>query len=226
MKTTFITRADYLERLFHESIDRFDAVILANGEYPKHSILSSVMQIYRDRIFCCDGAADSLPKHRYTPVAVVGDCDSISEEVRERLKDRLVVVGEQESNDLTKTVRHCILHGYNRLCILGATGKREDHTLGNISLLADYMGLVIVEMWTNYGIFTPAHGNTVLKTFKGQDISIFCLDDKPLTSTGLKWSLNNQIITRWWQASLNRATGNLVSLITEGQTITFCGYGD
>jgi len=57
--------------------------------------------------------------------------------------------------------------------IVGATGKREDHTLGNISLLADYMKTAKVVMVTDYGIFTPMQGITEFTSHKGQQVSLF-----------------------------------------------------
>ena len=42
---------------------------------------------------------------------------------------------------------------------MGATGKQEDHTLGNISLLIDYMKAgAQVTMLTDHGMFIPASG--------------------------------------------------------------------
>ena len=47
----------------------------------------------------------------------------------------IVHVTEQETNDLNKAFRYCLANGWTDIVILGATGKREDHTLGNIGLL-------------------------------------------------------------------------------------------
>lgn len=56
-------------------------------------------------------------------------------------------------------MRYARGEGFRRIDILGATGKREDHTLGNISLLFDYMRQGLdVTMQTDYGSFTPCHG--------------------------------------------------------------------
>jgi thiamine pyrophosphokinase len=86
-----------------------------------------------------------------------------------------------ESAATTKSARaNSSLQTQYKIIILGATGKREDHTLGNISLLADYAEMlkqnfsvkatagnkklttdkdnpynITVEIITDYGIFTP-----------------------------------------------------------------------
>ena len=64
--------------------------------------------------------------------------DSLSSDLALRFADRIYRDEDQETNDLTKAVKWCNERGYNDIVIIGATGKREDHTIGNISLLAEY----------------------------------------------------------------------------------------
>ena len=73
-----------------------------------------------------------------TPHAIIGDGDSLPQAFKEQYKDILHVVEEQEDNDLTKATLHCGSLGFKRILYVGATGKREDHTLGNISLMMRY----------------------------------------------------------------------------------------
>jgi thiamine pyrophosphokinase len=202
----------------------FDAVILADGSFPSHPAPLGMMKRLRDSLLCCDGAADALLATGFMPAAVVGDGDSISVQARARLANRLVVLSEQENNDLTKTVHYGVTLGYRQLCIVGATGKREDHTLGNISLLADYADMAEVEMWTDYGTLTPVSGDTAFESYPGQQVSVFCLESVPLTLRGLRWPVTNRTLTRWWQASLNEATGDVFHVQTEGKVIVFREY--
>jgi thiamine pyrophosphokinase len=205
--------------------DYFDVVVVANGSFPFAAAPVKMLNGLRDKLYCCDGAGDSLLSAGYTPVAVLGDGDSISAEVREKMSFRVHIDRDQETNDLTKTMHHCRRLGFRRIGILGATGKREDHTLGNISLLADYMDFVdVVEMWTDYGIFTPVTGRAVFDTFVKQQVSFFCMDDAPLTLEGVQWPVEDRRITRWWQASLNAATGRQVTVCSCGRVIVFRKY--
>ncbi|MDR3269299.1 MAG: thiamine diphosphokinase [Tannerella sp.] len=202
----------------------WDAVVLANGEFPSHPVPLAMLERYRERIICCDGAADALLQAGFYPAAVVGDGDSLSPGGRAKLAERLVCISEQDTNDLTKTVRYCLSRGYKRLLILGATGKREDHTLGNIGLLTDYMDDAEVEMWTNHGTLTPARGNVVFESYAGQPVSVFCLNNAPLTLDGLKWPVTNRVITSWWQASLNEALSDRFRVQTAGKVVVFRQY--
>ena len=121
-------------------------------------------------VIACDGAVEALDKAGITPTAIVGDLDSIPSRFREQYADRIHIVEDQEINDLTKSVRFAHRSEQQEVLILGATGLREDHTLGNISLLMDYAPLFQrIEMLSDYGIFTP-----ILQTAT--------LDSKPGTS--------------------------------------------
>ena len=66
--------------------------------------------------------------------------------------------------------------GKRKIAITGATGKREDHTIGNISLLIEYMRAgADVFSFTDHGIFIPCRDITTHKCRKGQQVSIFSI---------------------------------------------------
>ena len=93
-------------------------------------------------------------------------------------------------------------------CYLGATGKREDHTLGNIALLIHYYKHLNIAptMVTNYGWFTVSQGKTTFAAFPKQQVSIFQIGCKRMESKGLKW--NVYPFSEFWQGTLNEAVGN------------------
>ncbi|MBR2365028.1 MAG: thiamine diphosphokinase, partial [Lentisphaeria bacterium] len=151
-------------------------VILADGDFPADPVPLSFLE-KAERIVCCDGAALALVKHGMTPDAIVGDLDSLSEDFRKRYSECLVHVEEQEDNDLTKAFRYCMENGWKNIVILGATGKREDHTLGNLSLLADYsLQAEKISLVTDHGIFIAVNSPGTFESSKGEQISIFALD--------------------------------------------------
>lgn len=201
-----------------------EAAIVANGEFPTHPLTVEILKKSRFTV-CCDGAVDAYVEAGYIPSAIVGDLDSLSPESRQRFASLLHHDRDQETNDLTKAFRFCLKHNKRDLLIFGATGKREDHTLANISLLADYMDEAQVEMVTDYGVFTPVSGCVEMECFPGQQISLFCMDRCPLTTRHLKYPLHNRIITRWWQATLNEALSSSFLLETTGHVIAFRAFG-
>lgn len=198
-------------------------VIVANGRYPSHPVPLAYIE-EAQYIVCCDGAANDFIANGGKPDAIVGDCDSISPENRIRFANILHINPDQETNDLTKSVQFCVRNGRTDIVIVGGTGKREDHTLGNISLLAEYLEIANVKMVTNYGMFTPIKTTTNFESYAGQQVSLFCIDRAPLTTRGLKYPLRQSVLTNWWQGSLNECTGESFTIETEGCTIVFQVY--
>lgn len=199
------------------------AVIIANGRFPKHPIPLSYIR-EAEYIVCCDGAANDFIAGGGMPDAIVGDCDSISQENRVRFAGILHPDSDQETNDLTKSVRFCVENGIQEIIIVGGTGKREDHTIGNISLLADYAEIAKVVMVTDWGTFTPIHSPTEFKSYRGEQVSIFAIDPKELTTHNLKYPINGRILTNWWQGSLNESLGDSFRIDPEGRVIVFQVY--
>ena len=190
--------------------------ILADGAFPAGAVPLEALRL-AERIVCCDGAADKLIAAGLDPSWIVGDLDSVSAETRSHYGKRLVRVAEQATNDLAKSFRFCVKKGWRDIVILGATGLREDHTLGNLSLLVDFAREAAVFMLTDAGWFTPVLRSTQFPSRVGQQVSIFSFDPQvKVYSEGLKYSLEGVAFTRWWQAALNEATCDSFKLVFEG----------
>lgn len=198
-------------------------VILANGAFPEHEIPLSILTSC-DYVICCDGATNQLVKNTdRLPDVIVGDLDSLTDENRTRFSDIVYHIREQETNDLTKAVKYCIEKGYKHIIILGATGKREDHMIANISLLSEYIDVndLTIEMITDYGVFNAIKEDSTFESYRSQQISIFQIDNKPLTTKRLRYPIENRVLINWWQGTLNEAEENSFDLITSGKTIVF-----
>ena len=200
----------------------YHTVILANGAFPRHSVPLSFLR-KASRIICCDGATETLLEYDLEPDYIVGDLDSLSQELQQRYSHCLHHDPDQYTNDLTKSVNFCAEKQWNEITILGATGKREDHSLGNISLLTDYAAYVKVQMITDYGVFTPLLKSARFESFAGQQVSVFSLmPDTVFTFHGLKYPLTGQTISSWWQGTLNEAIGNEFSIdMDHGKVLVF-----
>ena len=200
------------------------AVVLADGAYPSAAPVAGILRA-APWVVCCDGAADKFISRGGTPAAIVGDCDSVSAQVRERYASLIHASPDQQSNDLTKAVGFCLANGRKDIVILGATGLREDHTIGNISLLADYTEQAEVMMVTDYGVFTPMQGRQRLKSFPGQQVSVFALDpNAELWYEGLLYELPGSKATSWWQGTLNQSLGDSFVIHSEGKAIVFRSF--
>jgi len=185
----------------------YHTVILANGTFPGHPV--SLSFLYEAlRIISCDGATEYLLEYGLEPDFIAGDLDSLSPTLQQRFNHCLHHDSDQNTNDLTKAVNFCIQRQWNEITILGATGKREDHSIGNIALLADYAANAKVQLITDYGVFMPLLKSERFESFAGQQVSIFSLTpDTVFTFRGLKYPLMKENISLWWQGTLNEATG-------------------
>lgn len=223
--------------------EEFDAVIVADGDFPTHPIPLDILSRARF-VVCCDGAIRNLSNSRVKPcetvasesarvkpcetVAVVGDGDSVPDAYRHLL----IQVTEQEDNDLTKATRYCLdrlsdgrpVSAPLRIAYLGCTGRREDHTLGNISLLMRYYRDMAVEgvMFTDHGFFTPAQGLRTFVSEPRQQVSIFNFGCTSIQSEGLRW--NSYAYKEWWQGTLNEALATTFTLRSDGFYMVYQTY--
>ncbi len=201
-------------------------VILADGTFPSHPRALAALK-EAATVVCCDGAVEKLLLYGRQPDYIVGDMDTLSAGMQERFAGIIHRSPDQETNDLTKAVLFCTENNCKALTILGATGGRDDHSIANISLLADYATLAEVEMITDTGVFTPTRGSRTFLCEKGQAVSIFCLTPETrVVSEGLKYPTQHVLFDAWWKGSLNEASGNSFSLAFEkGKLIVFQAFG-
>ena len=202
--------------------DKYEAVIVAGGEYPTAEPPLQILQ-QTPYAVCCDGAADAYISRGGVPDAIVGDGDSISACNRERYADRLHIFAEQETNDQTKAMRFLRQMGKRDIAIVGATGGREDHTLGNISLLIEYarMGLC-VHLYTDHGVFIPGLDTVTLPCHPGQQLPFFSITAHGFRATGLRYPLYD--FTNWWQGTLNECTADQFTIHAQGEYLLFLNY--
>jgi len=203
-------------------------VIICDGRFPKSEYPRYLIRT-ADFIICCDGALQkflrasvSIFGEKRLPDVVVGDMDTLSPALRRRHSDIIVQIDEQEHNDQTKAFRWALenVPGISQIYILGATGEREDHTIGNVSLLMEYartydlegMGIG-VEMISDHATIFAATDTFEMDCGEGRRVSIFSPDNSlRIRSEGLEWPTDEVIFDNWWKATLNRASQDHVRL--------------
>lgn len=199
-----------------------EAVILANGEYPTHPLPLRMLEEAKF-VVCCDGAANEYISRGHTPDVIIGDGDSLSPEYKELFAPIIHRIADQETNDQTKAVLFLQKKGYRKIAIVGATGKREDHTLGNISLLIDYMKENLeIRTITDYGVFMLASGTQTFESHPGQQVSIINFGAKGLKGEELVYPLSD--FSNWWQGTLNEATANQFTIHCIGEYLVYLAH--
>lgn len=205
--------------------------ILANGSFPRKAypryILGSA-----DYVICCDGALEKYLRHfNREPYAVVGDMDSLSPSLKKKYAHLVHGYACQDTNDQTKAVRFALenIADIDSIHILGSVGGRADHTIGNLSLLMEYVSnsqgwlpekffdgrctLPRIEAITDEGSWFAVCESCELHVGKDRSMSIFTSDPAlGIHSEGLVWPLDGVRFDNWWKATLNRSSEDIVKL--------------
>lgn len=193
-------------------------VILANGEFPSSERTAALLK-QADRIICCDGAAERLLAAGIVPDLIVGDMDSLPLPLQERFAGIIRPDKDQETNDLTKAFKAAVDPLPEAIHILGATGKREDHTMANVSLLADYAAELAgsgcdIDMITESGVFRAfCAKDAVFSCPAGVEVSIFAFDNSlRISCEGLLYDTSKVAFDTLWKATLNKSLSESFSL--------------
>jgi thiamine pyrophosphokinase len=201
-------------------------VIICDGQFPKTEYPRYLLRT-ADFIICCDGALKKFMKNSVAifgeeklPDLVIGDMDTLPASWQKKYTDIIVKESEQEHNDQTKAVRWALnnISGISNLYILGSTGGRADHTIGNLSLLMEYtrmfsLGEIMIEAVTDEGTIFAINDTTEFDCGAGRSISIFSPDSTlNIRSTGLEYQTDGVVFDNWWKATLNKASQDNVKL--------------
>lgn len=201
---------------------RPQALVVCAGTFPTAAVPVHLLDSCQ-RTVCCDGAAAAYLASGRTPWRIVGDCDSLPPEIMQRYATIVRRNPDQDTNDQTKAVQYLAAHGLRRIAIVGATGLREDHTLGNISLLMDYMRHGIeVRTYTDHGLFLPCRDHAECRCAPGTQVSVFNFGARGLHADGLRWPLRD--FDSWWQGTLNTAPTGRFTVDADGPFLLFINY--
>lgn len=113
------------------------AAIVCNGSIQDYDRCKEKLQ-QADKIICADGGTRHLVHMNLMPDIIIGDMDSAQDEYIEYyLKNNVPIIRYNPEKDKTDThiCMEYALERFDEIFLMGATGSRLDHTLGNISLL-------------------------------------------------------------------------------------------
>ncbi|MBO4489328.1 MAG: thiamine diphosphokinase [Bacteroidales bacterium] len=171
-------------------------------------------------IVCCDGAYDTFRQHplnSQAAIVVTGDGDSLSSSL-DNTKTTFIPDKSVEYNDLQKALKYCQQQDFRRVLLTGCEGKREDHFIANLSIMATYSESMDLTMLTAHGMFNVIRKSATLPSFQGQQVSVFSTDHQlPLSFEGLKYPVKERCFQHLWEGSLNEATGEEFTIVLHGE---------
>lgn len=119
-----------------------NAIVVANGEI--ENVERVVREVGPDTlIVCADGGVANALALGLKPHVVIGDLDSIDTGLRQKLQESgiefITYPSHKDETDSELALRYCIARGAESILFIGALGRRLDHSLANLLLLADPM---------------------------------------------------------------------------------------
>ena len=115
-------------------------LIVSGGSLNKEFVTKVVGQGRYDRSLAADSGMNALYAAAVTPDIIIGDFDSADKKIlaffqQNKEIDFCTLNPEKDDTDTEFAIRESIRRGADSITIIGGTGTRLDHVLGNISLL-------------------------------------------------------------------------------------------
>lgn len=114
------------------------ALIVSGGRIPSRELLDEVLAGGVDLIIGADAGAGVLFREGIAMNLALGDFDSIEPGLLEQIRSQTPVITYQVRKNFTDTeaaLEEAIERGATDITLLGATGNRLDHFIGNLGLL-------------------------------------------------------------------------------------------
>ena len=175
-------------------------LVFANGDIEGGLDWQRPLLINPTAIIAADGGSRHLHALNQQPDMVIGDMDSLSDEVRDWLDDAVVTITyptAKDETDLELALLYAADHYSDDILLIGAFGGRLDQMLANILLLAHpRLQKRRVELVSQYQRAWLVADKTEISGNVGDTISLIPLggDVRVATTTGLAWPLSDEVL--------------------------------
>lgn len=189
-------------------------VIICDGEIPPLSIFQNDLNC-ADIIIAADGGAYHAFKLGIEPFFIIGDLDSYKPSGQE--KTEIIHDPDQETNDLEKALAFALKRAVDEVVVIGATGKRLDHTLKNLSVLLQFHRKFKTILFKDrYSIIRLIESPFREEFETGTSLSLFPLSGsvEGITTRGLQYPLRNGTLHNGIQdGSSNKTVKETVEIV-------------
>lgn len=173
------------------------ALILANGRKPGKNLVQKHIKD-ADIVLAVDGAASYVREYGITAGALIGDLDSVRPEDLRFIEEQKIKIirlpREKDDTDTLAAFNEAVWTGADEIVLLGALGRRFDHSFGNVMLLTRALRLGIkATVQDDKNTLFAADGAVLLTGRAGDIVSVLPLTEGVVAdaSTGLKYPLRN-----------------------------------
>jgi thiamine pyrophosphokinase len=172
-------------------------IIVSGGKPPSKELLTKEISP-NTFLIAADSGANCLYDYSILPQLLLGDFDSINKDVLNYFKKNNCLIDiyptEKDFTDTEIAVKKAISMKPSEIVLLGCTGSRVDHLLGNIGMLKMCLeNSVSASIVDENNDIRLADDSTSLKAVVGQIFSVQAYGDEVigLTIEGAKYPLNN-----------------------------------
>lgn len=196
-----------------EPIGARSLAVIANGAPPETPGERAALAACAACV-CCDRLP---PSGAPRLLRIVGDGDSLPDPP----PGLFARDPDQETNDLTKAMRWCQAHAPDApLAFFAVAGRRLDHTLANLALIAE--GPAPARVFANDGAFALLPpGRHALGVAAGAPLSLLSFAPQRVTARGVAWPVEALELRSLWRATLNRATGPTLEVACEAPLFVY-----
>lgn len=197
--------------------------VIASGTMNNLEKMKAIIDSEFDYIICADGGAQYAYQMKLMPDMIVGDFDSISQDVRHYFERNIELYSfpkEKDDTDTQLAIDIALDKGADYIGLFGCTGSRLDHTLSNIFNLFyirenNVKGIIIDD---NNELFL-AESETVISGEKGDLVSLISLSEKTLDITlkGFKYPLNKATLIRKHSLGISNELKDKKAFIWKGE---------
>ena len=173
-------------------------LIVSGGNAPSSKIFCKYVE-ESDYMIAADKGIETFYKNNVIPNMLVGDFDSANKHILAEMSTKIDQIKklnpEKDYPDTWTAINEAIEKGAEKIYLLGATGTRLDHTLGNIGLLmmAKDKGIELEIIDNNNKIYLAKKNKMKIYGEFGETISFHALSDcvKNFTIKGAKYNLES-----------------------------------
>lgn len=179
-------------------------LIVGGGSIENEFALLYIKKNMFDKYMAADHGVDFFYKNKIRPDIIVGDFDSVSDwALQSFLNEQNIEIHrlnpEKDDTDLEHSLRLAIEKGATDVEILGATGSRIDHVLGNIQLLglSTSTGVSIKLINSNNRIQVLGEDYSIKKNEQfGKYVSIIPIgrEETKITLKGFKYEITDYVL--------------------------------
>jgi thiamine pyrophosphokinase len=146
-----------------------------------------------DSIVAADGGANIARRYGIRPGIIIGDLDSITPATKRFFKTSTIIhVRRQDNTDLEKALDFIVTQKIKEALIIGATGKRLDFTLGNLSVIWKYTARLDIAFAGDGWIAIPIGRGRKMEAAPGTTVSLIPFGAcSGVTLSGLRYPLTN-----------------------------------